>query len=312
MSFLKPLEQIQLTDLNIAGAKAVYLGELIRAGFAAPRGFCLTSDAYRETIANPLNEKIGARIATTEMDDPVDLETATDEIREWIIKAPLAPALINDLENATTQLGAKFFAVRASRVIDDVPNPAASGLPQAYLGVVGTASVLDAIRYVWATPWNSRAIYYRHRKKIAPHQVTMAVVIQPMINAEAAGVMFTANPLTGARDEIHLDATWGLGAAVIAARWKPDHFVISKNDLTIRERIIPSKTVMDRVASDGGIQTIVVPNDQQDTASLSETHATTLATLGKQIETHFQSPQDIEWCRVGDQVWILQTRPFKR
>ncbi len=312
MSFLKPLEQIQLTDLNIAGDKAVYLGELIRAGFAAPRGFCLTSAAYRETIAHPLNEKIAARLASTEMDDPVDLETATDEIREWILHAPLTPALINDLENATTQLGAKFFAVRASRVVDDVPNPAASGLPHAYLGVVGTASVLETIRSVWATPWNSRAIYYRHRKKIAPHQVTMAVVIQPMINAEAAGVMFTANPLTGARDEIHLDATWGLGAAVIAARWKPDHFVISKNDLTIRERTIPSKTVMDRVASDGGIQTIVVPNDQQDTASLSETHATTLATLGKQIETHFQSPQDIEWCRVGDQIWILQTRPLKR
>ena len=312
MAYLKPLDQIQLTELGTAGDKAAFLGELIRAGFAALRGFCLTTDAYREAIANPLNEKISARIAAADMDDPVDLEAATDEIREWIISAPLPPALINDVEMTATQLGAKFFAVRASRVFEDVPNPAASGLQQAYLGVVGTAGVLEAIRYVWATPWNSRAIYYRQRKKITPHQVTMAVVIQPMINAEASGVMFTANPLTGANDEIHLDATWGLGAAVIAARWKPDHFVVAKNDLMIRERTIPTKTVMDIVASEGGIQTMVVPNDQQDAASLSEAHVKALATLGKQIEARFQSPQDIEWCRVENQIWILQTRPLKR
>jgi pyruvate,water dikinase len=307
--YLKPLDQIQLAERDAAGDKAVYLGELIRAGFAAPHGLCLTTAAYRETIANPLNEKISARLAAAEMDDPVDLEAATNEIREWIINAPLPPALINDVEMIATQLGAKFFAVRASRMVADVPNPAASGLPQAYLGIAGD-ELPNAIREIWATPWNSRAIYYRHRKKIT--QVTMAVVIQPMINAEASGVMFTANPLTGANDEIHLAATWGLGAAVIAARWKPDHFVISKNDLTIREQTIPSKTVMEVVANEGGVQTMVVPNDQQDAASLSETHVKALATLGKQIETHFQAPQDIEWCRVGDQMWILQTRPLKR
>lgn len=311
MPYLNPLEQIQLTDLNTVGDKAAYLGELIRAGFTVPRGYCLTSDAYHETIANSLNEKIAARLASAEMDDPVDLEAATDEIREWIIHAPLSPALVSEIENAATQLDTKFFAVRASRVVEDVPNPAASGLPQAYLGVISN-QLLDAIRNIWATPWNSRAIYYRHRKKITPHQVTMAVVIQPMIDAEASGVMFTANPLTGASDEIHLDATWGLGAPVIAARWKPDHFIVAKNDLTIRERTIPSKTVMDVVASEGGVQTMGVPNERQAIASLSDAHVNTLATLGKAIEARFQSAQDIEWCRVGDQIWILQTRPLKK
>jgi pyruvate,water dikinase len=140
----------------------------------------------------------------------------------------------------------------------------------------------------------------------------MAVVVQPMIDAQAAGVMFTANPLTGATDEIHIDSTWGLGTAVIAARCKPDHFVVSKSDLAIRERVIPNKTVMDVVSPEGGVQSIGVANDQQNAASLSDEQVVALASLGKQIETQFKETQDIEWCRVGDTIWVLQTRLLKK
>lgn len=312
MPYTEPLNTIRPTDQPRAGDKAVALGELTRAGFAIPAGICVLSEAYRETIAQPLNEKIAARIAAAEIDDPVDLEAATDEIRVWIEQAPLAPALLDEIANALKTFDAKNFAVRASRIFEDVPNPAASGLLQAYLGVAGIDGVIAALHQVWATPWNSRAIYYRHRKKIDAHKVTMAAVIQPMLDADASGVMFTANPLTGASDEIHIDATWGLGQAVIAARWKPDHFVIAKNDLTVREQNIPAKTVMDVVASEGGVQSIGVPDEKQTQSSLSDAHVNALATLGKKIEAHFQSPQDIEWCRVGEKIWILQTRALKK
>lgn len=312
MPYIKPLDKIQRAEIHTAGDKAVALGELLRAGFDVPRGFCLTADAYYDTIGNTLNDKIAARIQSVEIDDPVDLEAATDDIRAWIENATLSPTLIDEIQKAIVELDAKFFAVRASRGFEDVPNPAASGLLQAYLGVAGVDGVLNAIRQVWATPWNSRAIYYRHRKKIAAQNVTMAVVIQPMIDAQAAGVMFTANPLTGAADEIHIDSTWGLGAAVIAARWKPDHFVVAKNDLAIRERAIPNKTVMDVVSPDGGVQSVGVANDKQDASSLNDEHVAALASLGKQIESRFNARQDIEWCRAGDQFWILQTRPLRK
>lgn len=309
--FIKPFNEIQPADIFTVGDKAVALGNLVHAGFDVPPGFCLTADAYRETIANPLNDKIAARIASTEIDDPMDLEAATNDIRTWIETASLSAILIDEIQIALKTLPAQFFAVRASRIFEDVPNPAASGLQQAYLGVAGD-DVLGAIRTAWATPWNSRAIYFRQRKKIDVQKVTMAVVIQPMINAEASGVMFTANPLTGATDEILIDATWGLGMAVIAARWKPDHFVVAKNDLTIRERAVPEKTVMDVVAVEGGIQSVVVPNAKQNASSLNDEHVVTLASLGKKIETQLGQTQDIEWCRAGDQFWFLQTRPLQK
>lgn len=311
MTFIKSLDEIQPAAISIAGDKAVALGNLIRAGFSVPPGFCLAAEAYRETIAYSLHDKITARIAAADIDDPMDLEAVTDEIRAWLENAPLSPALVDELQAALKTLNSRFFAVRASRVFEDVPNPAASGLQQAYLGVAGD-DVLHAIHKVWATPWNSRAIYFRHRKKIDAKQVAMAVVVQPMIDAEASGVMFTANPLTGATDEILIDATWGLGAAIIAARWKPDHFVVAKSDLAIRERTIPEKTVMDIVAAESGVQSVVVPNERQAASSLNDEHIAALASLGQKIEAQFGQAQDIEWCRVDDQIWILQTRQLKK
>ncbi len=322
MAYLRWLNEIRAGDRAWAGEKAARLGELVNLGLDVPRGFCVTADAYRDTLAaHQVQAKISARLAKTEIDDPVDLENAAEEIRAWIETASIAPAIRQEIQAALDTLDAgAHFAVRASRVIDDVPNPAASGLQQAYLAVTANA-VLDHVRQCWASPWNSRAIYYRNRKKIDQNQLTMAVVVQPMLNADAAGVMFTANPLTGAADEIHIDATWGLGEAIIAARWKPDHFVVKKNNpaeerggfnYAIRERMIVTKNVMEIVAPEGGLQRVSVPTDKQEIACLSDAQVIALATYGEKIESHFQSPQDIEWCRVADSISLLQTRPLAK
>lgn len=313
MGYIRGLEEIRLADRTWAGEKAAHLGELIGAGFDVPPGFCIAADAYRDTLAaNQIQAKIAARLAKTEMDDPVDLENTAEEIRTWIEGAPIPPALTREIQAALNTFDASaLYAIRASRVLDDVPNPAASGLQQAYLAVPANA-VLDHIRKCWATPWNSRAIYFRNRKKIAQSQVTMAVVLQPMLGAEAAGVMFTANPLTGAAGEIHIDATWGLGEAVIAARWKPDHFVVTKTDHTISNRVVASKSVMEFAAPEGGLQSISVPGDKLETACLSDEQVVALATLGERVEAHFKSPQDIEWGWVGSQIYLLQTQPLTK
>jgi phosphoenolpyruvate synthase/pyruvate phosphate dikinase len=312
MSYIRSLDEIRLTDRAWAGEKAAHLGELVHAGFDVPRGLCITADAYRDALAaNQIDPKISARLAATEIDDPVDLEQAAEEIRAWIESTSMPASITQDLQTALDSLDAKaLYAVRASRVVDDVPNPAASGLQQAYLGVPHVA-MLNHVRKCWTVPWNSRAIYYRHRKKIDSSTLTMAVVVQPMLNADAAGVMFTANPLTGA-DEIHIDATWGLGEAIIAARWKPDHFVVEKNNHTIQERVVAIKSVMELVAPVGGLQSIAMPENKQEVACLSDEQITTLATLGERVAAHFKSPQDIEWCRVGDKIYLLQTRPLAK
>lgn len=320
MSYVRSLAEIKLTDHALVGDKAAHLGELIAAGFDVPRGACVTAAAYRDTLgAHAIEAKIAARLAQTEIDDPVELEDAAEEIRSWIEGAAIPPAITQEIQAALDALKpSALFAVRASRVVEDVPNPAASGLRQAFLAVRAN-DVIEHVRRCWSSPWNSRAIYFRNRKKIDQGQVTMAVVIQPMIDADAAGVMFTANPLTGAAGEIHIDATWGLGEAVIAARWKPDHFVAQKVDpagergvfdRTIQERVVASKSVMDVPAPEGGIQTLVLPADRQERACLRDEQVVALAALGEKIEAHFKSPQDIEWCRVGDKILLLQTRPL--
>jgi len=305
--YLRSLDQLRLADHAWAGDKATRLGELIAAGLDVPAGFCVGAEAYREAIAAPLNAKIIARLAQTEIQDPVDLEAATDDIRMWIENAPVPDALRREIENALTQ---NPVAVRASRIVEDVPNPAASGVPQAYLGIVGAADVLTHLRAIWSAPWNSRAIYFRHHKKITPHQVTMAVVIQPMLCPEAGGVMFTANPLTGAGDEIHIDATLGLGAPIIAARWKPHHFVV-RRDGTITQRETPSQVVLELPAREGGIQAQAVPAEKQTVPALSDAQVMTLAALGQKIHAQFNAPQDIEWCCVDGKFFVLQTRPLK-
>lgn len=308
LAYLRSLNELRLADHAWAGDKAARLGELIAAGFAVPAGWCVGADAYRDAIAEPLNAKIGARLAQTEIQDPVDLEAATDEIRAWIANAPMPDALAREIENVLAQ---KPVAVRASRIVEDVPNPAASGVPQAFLGIVGAQNVLDHVRAIWSAPWNSRAIYFRHHKKIAPTQVTMAVVLQPMLCPESAGVMFTANPLTGADDEIHIDATLGLGAAVIAARWKPHHFVV-RRDGAITQRETPTQVVLELPAPSGGIQAQAVPAEKQTAPALRDAQVTTLAALGQKIHAQFNAAQDVEWCCVGDEFFILQTRPLKR
>ena len=311
---IKHLNETKLTDLALVGAKAAYLGELMHAGFAVPRGVCITAQAYRDTLdAHGIQPKIVERIKMTEIEDPVELEDCAEDIRDWIEQVPMPVNFVQEIQSATEAMKSEtgLFAVRCSRVIEDVPNTAASGLQQAFLAVKSNA-IIDCVRKCWSSPWNSRAIYYRNRKKIDQTSVTMAVVLQPMLNPDTSGVMFTANSLTGAADEIHVDATWGVGEAVIAARWKPDHFIVQKKLLAIRERMIASKAVMDMPSADGGLQTVSVATEKQNAACIGDEQIVALAKLGEQIEAQLKSAQDVEWCVSDGKIWLLQTRPLQK
>lgn len=318
-TYVKRLDQIGMGDKEWAGHKAACLGELIHAGFDVPPGLVVGPDAYRATLAeNQIDARITRRLSETEIDDPVELEAAAEEIRNLIERAPLRQDLAGEITTAIRDLASPDsppragFAVRVSRLVEDVVNPRASGLAQAYLGVMGEQAILDHIRQGWATLWTSRAIYYRHRKKMDQKQIALAVVLQPMVEADAAGVMFTGNPITLATNEILIDATWGLGEAIIAARWKPDHFVVNKTNLEIQEREIGDKTVMEIVAPEGGLETVIVPLEQQTRACISDSQIAVLAEIGKRVEAHFKQAQDIEWCRIEDRIFLLQTRPLAR
>lgn len=312
MPSIHVLEGIGPEDRSWAGEKAVSLGALIRAGCATPPGFCISAEAYRRCIAeNALEGRITQRLAGTDVDDPVELETSAEEVRGWIEHMVIPGDLLGEIETEVQKLHAASLAVRVSRIVEDVVNPRASGLEQAYLAVQPPA-VVDYVRQAWATPWTSRAIYYRRRKKMDDRQVGVGVVVQAMANADAAGVMFTGDPLTLAPDEIHIDANWGLGESVNAARWRPQHFTIGKANLTILKREVPGQELMEIAAPEGGLQTVTVPPDKQAEPCLDDAQVLTLAALGKRLEDRMQVAQDIEWCRVGEQLLTLQTRPLSR
>jgi pyruvate,water dikinase len=210
-----------------------------------------------------------------------------------------------------SEAGARLYAIRASRVVDDVPNPAASGLQQAYLAVP-RVKVMEHVVKCWGIPWTSRAIYYRNRKKIDQTHLAIAVVVQPMIAADAAGVMFTANPLNGAAGEIHIDSIWGLGSTVVQAKCRPDHFVVEKVNRAIVDRAIAEKDVMDTVAAGGGLQSVGLAPEKRLAACLSDDQVSTLAALGLEVEKLFATPQDIEWCVAGGKAYLLQARELIR
>jgi phosphoenolpyruvate synthase/pyruvate phosphate dikinase len=193
-----------------------------------------------------------------------------------------------------------------------------SGVARAYLGLVGADEIERAAAKCWAALWNSRSMYYRHRKKIGQMDVALAVLVQPMVYAQSAGVMFTQNPMGNARsefsatakktDELQINSIWGLGAPLTGARFRPDQFFVDKESGEIRERTIEEQVVELVVGQDGHTEERAVPASDINAPSLTDAHIRELASLGSRIEEFFGAPQDVEWAIAGDEIFILQAR----
>lgn len=224
-----PLDELAGSDLAVAGGKGANLGELIRVGLPVPPGFVVTTASYDRFVAH---NHLGEIIARALREEPISGAT----IRGAFEGAPIPPEVERDVVAAYAQLVRGPVAVRSSATAEDLPGAAFAGQQDTYLNIVGTEALLDAVRRCWASLWTDRAIAYRERQEIDQQTVKLAVVVQHMIPAEAAGVMFTANPITGARDEIVIDASPGLGKAVVSGLVTPDRFVLDKRSSRVKER----------------------------------------------------------------------------
>ncbi|MBI4675703.1 MAG: hypothetical protein HY741_29020 [Chloroflexi bacterium] len=311
MSFILVLDSASPQDIHLVGAKAAALGELKRAGFNVPNGFVLSTAAYPEFIA-PLRARILARLTDDVIMDPAEIESAAEEIRAWLEAQPFSQTLRGELEHALATFSEHERAsviARTSTASDDLATAFGSGVARAYLGLVGADEIERAAAKCWAALWNSRAMYYRHRKKIVQTDVALAVLVQPMIHADSAGVMFTQNPMTGARDEIQIQSIWGLGAPLTNARIRADQFAVAKANGEIRERTVEEQYVKLVVGADGHTEEQGITNEFVTTASLTDTQIQELAALGKRIEEFFGAPQDIEWAIAHGEIFVLQARP---
>ncbi len=301
-SIVLPLADLGRGDLSVAGGKGANLGELVRAGFPVPAGFAITTAAYDRFVGdNRLTETIGGELR----DEPA----SGAAIRRAFEGAPIPPDVEQTILKAYKELGQGPVAVRSSATAEDLPEAAFAGQQDTFLNIVGPQALLDAVQRCWASLWTDRAIAYRQRQGLDQAAVKLAVVVQRMVAAEFAGVMFTANPVTGDRDEIVLDASPGLGEAVVSGLVTPDHFVFGKSSGRVKERRPGRREVIVRARPGGG--TVQVDGSSSvGGLVLPEQALNQLALLGAAIEKHFGSPQDIEWAWAGEELFILQARPI--
>lgn len=294
------------------GGKAANLGELTRADLPVPPGFCVTTNAYTRATQQADLETILENLAATRADEGERLKQYAAALRERIV----AIAIPAEIEEAITRAYQQFapgapipVAVRSSATAEDLPFASFAGQQDTYLNIVGIEAILDAVRRCWASLWTERAVSYRASNGIDPRSVRLAVVIQQMVASEIAGVLFTANPLTGRRRQAVIDANPGLGEAVVSGAVNPDHFVVNTSSGEILERRLGDKRVVIRATPGGGTQQIEIAGN--DAACLSDEQIRALARLGAQVEAHYESPQDTEWAiDTAGQLWLTQARPI--
>jgi pyruvate,water dikinase len=303
-TFVVVLQQVGRDDLVRAGGKGANLGELVRAGFPVPGGFVVTTTAYDGFLAhNRLGETI-ARALREEQGSGAGIRSAFEG-------GAIPPEIERDILAAYRKLGEGPVAVRSSATAEDLPGAAFAGQQDTFLNVSGEQEFLDAVRGCWASLWTDRAIAYRERQGIDQRTVKLAVVVQQMVEAEVAGVLFTADPLTGKRRRAGIDASPGLGEAVVSGMVNPDHFVVDTATGAIIERRLGDKRIALRVATGRSGTERFAPAGNSNEACLHDGQVRALAALGARVEAHYGAPQDTEWAIDSDgQIWLLQARPI--
>jgi pyruvate,water dikinase len=294
MSTLLDLRELGRDDIATAGGKGANLGELIKAGFDVPEGFVLTTEVYAGAL-----EAAQLSLPPEDEDDPA-------AFREQVCRVPLPENTRREIATAYADLGAGPVAVRSSATAEDLPGATFAGQQDSFLNVIGEVQLIDAIRQCWSSLWTERAVAYRRRRRIEPSEVRIAVVVQTMVPADAAGVMFTANPVTGARDQTVVDASSGLGEAVVSGAVTPDHYLLDADgrllefSLGRRELAVVGRAGGGVEQRSGGVAERLLADDTLQA----------LAALGSGVARHFGQPQDIEWALSDGKLSVVQTRPM--
>src|SRR5215213_3661977 len=310
-NLILPLGDVDRGALPVVGGKAANLGELTRAGLPVPPGFCVTTAAYELVADGDDLRRILDDLAEMPPEDTERLAELAAEARAALLAAPVPPNVIEAIREAYRALGdGAPVAVRSSATAEDLPGASFAGQQDTYLNVVGEEALLEAVRRCWSSLWTDRAVSYRAGGGIDPRGVRLAVAVQRMVEATVAGILFTANPLTGRRRQAVIEASPGLGEAVVSGAVNPDHFVVNTATGEIVERRPGDKQVAIRPVAGGGTQRVKLTG-REDESSLRDAQVHDLAALGMRVEAHYRKPQDTEWAIDADGgIWLLQARPI--
>ncbi|MER7441687.1 rifamycin-inactivating phosphotransferase [Micromonospora avicenniae] len=309
--YVLDLQEADETQMAVVGGKAAHLGGLSRIeGIRVPAGFCVTTTAFRQIMAEV--PSIGDRLdhlSRLNPDDREAIRAVSAEIRRTIEGAAIPDGMAAAITRALARLGERAaYAVRSSATAEDLPTASFAGQQDTYLNVVGPAAILRHVSRCWASLFTERAVTYRLRNGIGHRNVDMAVIVQRMVFPDAAGILFTADPVTGNRKVATVDASFGLGEALVSGLVTPDVFKVRDGEVIAKAVAAKKRAV--HTLPDGGTAEVAIDPQRQEQPALTDAQVVRLVQLGRRIEAQFGRPQDIEWCLVDDDFQIVQSRPI--
>ncbi|MGW5752451.1 rifamycin-inactivating phosphotransferase [Nocardia rhamnosiphila] len=311
MSYVLGFEEIDRTHVATVGGKGANLGELSRIdGIAVPEGFCVTTAAFQRIVAEvpAIDDRID-RLSQLEPDDRESIRVLSAEIRAAIEECAVPGDVAAAITGALARLGAQdACAVRSSATAEDLPTASFAGQQDTFLNVAGPEAVLRHVGRCWGSLFTERAVTYRLRHGFDQRKVRMGVVVQRMVFPRAAGILVTADPLTSNRKVVSVDAGFGLGEALVSGLVNPDVYTVRDGEVV--SETVATKRVAVEAAPEGGTRVAEIEPERQNRPVLTPAQIVRLAQLGRRIEAHFGSPQDIEWCLVDDEFRIVQSRPI--
>jgi pyruvate,water dikinase len=310
-SYVLGFNEINQTQVALVGGKGAHLGELSQIeGIHVPAGFCVTADAFRQIMADApsIDERLD-RLSRLSPDDREAIRTISAEIRRTLEGIAIPDDLAAAITRSVARLGEHAaYAVRSSATAEDLPTTSFAGQQDTYLNVLGSAAILQHVSRCWASLFTERTVTYRLRNGFDNRLVYMAVVVQQMVVPQSAGVLFTADPVTSDRKVACVEASFGLGEALVSGLVNADVYQVRDGEVVAKA--VATKRLAIHASPAGGTMEVAIEPERQEQPALTDAQVVQLAELGRRIEAHFGHPQDIEWCLVDDGFQIVQSRPI--
>ncbi|MEH7220535.1 phosphoenolpyruvate synthase [Bacillus toyonensis] len=310
-SFVLDFQEIEKTQLFLVGGKGLNLGELSNIqGIQVPEGFCVTTVGYEKAIEQiEVFHTLLNQLAILKIEDRDQISEISKKIREAIMAVEIPVDVVESVAHYLSRFGNEHaYAVRSSATAEDLPYASFAGQQDTYLNIIGKEAVLQHVRKCWASLFTDRAVIYRMQNGFDHNQVSIGVVVQKMVFPVASGILFTADPITSNRKVLSIDASFGLGEALVSGLVSADNYKVKEDEIV--EKVIATKKLAIYGRKEGGTETKKIAPNQQKVQTLIEQQILQLARIGRQIEAYFGCPQDIEWCLVDDTFYIVQSRPI--
>lgn len=310
-SFVLSFKEMEKTQLLQVGGKGLNLGELSKIqGIQVPEGFCVTTAGYQEAISqNEMFQALLEKLTKLKVENREHIGEISRKIRETIMEIEIPSEVVKAVTYYLTQFGDEHaYAVRSSATAEDLPHASFAGQHDTYLNVIGIEDILQHIRKCWASLYTERAVIYRMKNEIEHSTVYLSVIVQRMVFPQASGILFTADPITSNRKLLSIDASFGLGEALVSGLVSADCYKVRGESIV--EKKIAAKKLAIYGKKDGGTETKQIALEQQKSQTLTDLQILQLARIGRQIDTYFGCPQDIEWCFADNTFYIVQSRPI--